>query len=72
MVKKGKVRLELDALRVVTFAPAAIEEAERGTVHGREQLSGGATCLGQLTCGCACSATNGVAVCKTCGPSCYE
>jgi hypothetical protein len=29
-------------------------------------------CSGQATCASACSATNGVAACKSCGPCCYE
>jgi len=36
-----KLRLDLDALAVDTFAPAAREEAERGTVKAHELVDTG-------------------------------
>lgn len=75
-----KIKLDLDGLRVDSFPTVAGDDG-RGTVVGLEtaiRCSGGVTCLGDptclgwVTCGCACSETDGVAVCKSCGPSCYE
>ena len=63
----AKIRMDLDELRVESFSTTAPEETQRGTVHGYELT---AACSGYLTCASACSMTNGVAVCKTCGPCC--
>jgi hypothetical protein len=59
-----KTRLDLESLEVVSFSTAHDGAAEPGTVFGQQYS-------GQVTCGCACSQTNGVP-CKSCGPSCYE
>ena len=60
-----KVKLDLESLAVESFPTVDLDAAGRGTVHGQDQLSG------YVTCGCACSETDGVRVCKSCGPSCY-
>jgi hypothetical protein len=76
-----KIRLDLDALEVDSFPVAADGKDDRGTVHGRgtlyvcsemESCPGLPSCLGDPTCASACSETNGVAICKSCGPCCYE
>ena len=62
-----KMRMQLDELQVESYPTTAAEKAEGGTVHGHAVT---AACSGSLTCMSACSWTNGVAVCKTCGPCC--
>ena len=75
-----KIRLDLDALEVESF-PTADGDGERGTVLAQQSIFqcsvadtcfGNPTCLGHATCACACSETDGVRICKSCGPSCYE
>lgn len=66
-----KMKLDLEALAIESFPTVVDEAGEGGTVHGN-QLSAGGSCLGQMTCASACSWTNGVNACKSCGPCCYE
>lgn len=58
-----KVQLKVEELHVQSYPTTGAEWAEGGTVHG-QQVSG------VVTCASACSATDGVRVCKTCGPCC--
>jgi hypothetical protein len=76
-----KIRLDLEALEVDSFAISADGDDDRGTVHARASLrlctgadtcAGEPTCLGDATCASACSETDGYAYCKTAGPCCYE
>jgi hypothetical protein len=76
-----KIRLDLDALEVDSFVVSADGGDDRGTVHARESLrlctgagtcAGEPSCLGDPTCASACSETYGGAICKSCGPCCYE
>jgi len=75
-----KIRLDMDALQVDSFPIPSGRGDDRGTVHGRGSLyvctnfetCAGATCLGDATCASACSETYGGAICKSCGPCCYE
>ena len=60
-----KIRLDIDALRVQSCPTTDAEWPEGGTVDGH-QYSGYATCAS------ACSATNGIVICKSCGPCCIE
>ena len=67
-----KIRLDLDALAVQSY-PTTPERGERhGTVYGWEATLLVEGCSGHATCASACSATDGVAICKSCGPCCYE
>ncbi len=71
-----KIRLDLEALEIVSFPTSEDDDAERGTVHGRAtqydpDSCPGVTC-GYATCASGCSETDGVRICKSCGPCCYE
>ncbi|HYW13326.1 MAG TPA: hypothetical protein VE871_15310 [Longimicrobium sp.] len=66
-----KIRLDVEALRVQSYPTTDPEWSEGGTVDGHQQGTVW-VCSGQLTCASACSETNGVAVCKSCGPCCIE
>jgi hypothetical protein len=76
-----KIKLDVDTLAIESFPTVEDVDGERGTVHGRATLrlcSGDytcvndPTCLGDPTCASACSETDGWAICKSCGPCCYE
>ncbi|HEU0052435.1 MAG TPA: hypothetical protein VFQ39_04625 [Longimicrobium sp.] len=64
-----KIRLDLDTLEVASFSVSEEHEGEGGTVHARQTI---VVCSGHATCASACSETNGIAICKSCGPCCYE
>ncbi len=68
-----KVRLDLDALSVQSYPTTTRRGDARGTVYGWEvsRLADGCA-SGNATCLSACSATNGIVICKSCGPCCYE
>lgn len=66
-----KIRLDVDALEVASFPVSEDGETPKGTVRALETLMING-CSGQVTCASACSWTNGIAACKSCGPCCYE
>lgn len=66
-----KIRLNVEELRVQSYATTGGEWVDGGTVHG-QQLATVLACSGHVTCASACSETDGVAACKSCGPCCYE
>jgi hypothetical protein len=61
---KQKIRMDVDELRVQSYATTSPENARGGTVHGREEL------VEEVTGTSGCSATDGVVACKSCGPCC--
>ncbi|HYR10567.1 MAG TPA: hypothetical protein VEQ60_22515 [Longimicrobium sp.] len=73
----NKLRLDLDALQVESFHPAALDNWE-GTVHGaQDKLSAGENtqCGGVQTCGDGCNKVSAGAVTEcggvqTCGAGC--
>ena len=64
-----KMRMRLDELQVESYPTTAPAMADEGTVQGHAAVTLPG-CSGYATCMSACSATNGVAICKTCGPCC--
>jgi hypothetical protein len=60
-----KLQLDLESLHVTSFATTPDRAPARGTVHGLEQLL-----EDSATAASACSWTNGVFACKSCGPCC--
>jgi hypothetical protein len=66
---REKIRMRLDELQVESYPTTAAGLAHEGTVHGHG-ASTIADCSGYATCLSACSATDGVRICKTCGPCC--
>ena len=66
-----KIRLDVEALRVQSYSTTGSEEPGGGTVHGLQQATV-LVCSGYATCASACSETNGVNICKSCGPCCVE
>lgn len=62
-----KMRMRLDELQVESYPTSAAGEAAGGTVHGHGVT---AVCSGVATCLSACSETDGVHICKSCGPCC--
>ena len=66
-----KIRLSVEELRVQSYSTTLEAEWAAGTVHAR-QLGTVLGCSGHVTCASACSETDGVAACKSCGPCCYE
>lgn len=66
-----KIRLNVDVLKVQSYPTTGPEWPEIGTVHGQQQATV-LVCSGQVTCASACSETNGMFACKSCGPCCYE
>jgi hypothetical protein len=64
-----KIKLAVEELRVQSYATTGGEWADGGTVHGQQQATI-RVCSGHVTCASACSETDGVFVCKTCGPCC--
>jgi hypothetical protein len=66
-----KIRLNVEALRVQSYSTTGAEWPEGGTVHGQQQATI-LVCSGYATCASACSATDGIRICKSCGPCCYE
>lgn len=71
MKKNRKISLDVDALRVDSFPTDGGDGDARGTVHGLQLLSNGCV-SGYPTCASACSETDGIRICKSCGPCCYE
>jgi hypothetical protein len=66
-----KIRLDVDALRVQSYPTTDAEWPEGGTVDGHQQATV-LVCSGYATCASACSETNGINICKSCGPCCVE
>ncbi|MFL5540626.1 MAG: hypothetical protein ACJ8J0_16670 [Longimicrobiaceae bacterium] len=66
---RKKMRMRLEELQVESYPTTAAGPADGGTVHGHA-ASTLAACSGYATCLSACSATDGVHICKTCGPCC--
>jgi hypothetical protein len=66
---KQKLRLSMDELRVESHSTTVAAQADGGTVHGHGEAALGDV-SGYATCLSACSATDGVFICKTCGPCC--
>lgn len=64
---RKKVRMRLDELQVESY-PTTASAVDGGTVHGHEDVT--AICSGYATCLSACSETDGVHICKSCGPCC--
>jgi acyl-coenzyme A thioesterase PaaI-like protein len=64
-----KIRMSVDELHVESYPTTAATRGADGTVHGHA-VTTLAECSGYVTCASACSATDGVRVCKTCGPCC--
>ncbi|MBV9109635.1 MAG: hypothetical protein JO306_09545 [Gemmatimonadetes bacterium] len=64
-----KIRLDVDRLHVQSYPTTVAESVAGGTVHAREDVTT-SPCSGYATCLSACSATDGVHICKTCGPCC--
>ncbi|MDB4949569.1 MAG: hypothetical protein JWM27_2218 [Gemmatimonadetes bacterium] len=65
-----KLHLDLENLEVASFATTAARTPARGTVHGQDEDGMEALLLTQPTAASACSWTNGVFACKSCGPCC--
>ena len=66
-----KIRLNVEALRVQSYSTTGAEGPEGGTVHGLQEPTI-VVCSGYATCASACSETDGIRICKSCGPCCYE
>ena len=66
-----KIRMDVETLKVQSYPTTEPAWSEAGTVIG-QQMGTVLGCSGQVTCASACSWTNGVAACKSCGPCCYE
>jgi hypothetical protein len=66
-----KIRLDVEALQVQSYPTTGAAPGEGGTVHG-QQLGTIVVCSGHVTCASACSETDGVHACKSCGPCCDE
>jgi hypothetical protein len=65
-----KTHLDFDKLQVTSFATTAERGPARGTVHGQDAAAFDVTTLTEPTAASACSWTNGVYACKSCGPCC--
>ena len=65
---RRKIRMRLDELQVESYPTTAPAMADGGTVRGHEAVT--AVCSGWATCLSACSETDGVHACKSCGPCC--
>jgi hypothetical protein len=65
-----KMRLEVDSLTVESYHTNTELEGVAGTIHARAVTMLLEGCSGHATCLSACSATNGVNICKSCGPCC--
>jgi hypothetical protein len=66
-----KIRLNIERLQVQSYPTTEPQWTKAGTVHGQQQATV-LVCSGHATCASACSETNGVVICKSCGPCCYE
>jgi len=64
-----KMRMRLDELQVESYSTTALELVDEGTVRGHAATLL-APCSGYATCLSACSETDGVHICKSCGPCC--
>jgi hypothetical protein len=66
---RKKMRMHLDELQVESYPTTAARFLNKGTVHGQAAATLD-VCSGYATCLSACSATDGVFICKTCGRCC--
>lgn len=65
-----KMRLDVGSLTVESYPTNPELDAVVGTVYARAVTMLLEGCSGHATCASACSATNGVNICKSCGPCC--
>ena len=64
-----KIRMAIDELHVESYATTGAARLDGGTVRGHENITV-LECSGHVTCASACSETDGVFACKSCGPCC--